>query len=126
MKKLRIREVLLTLAVAIVIVLTFSFFDYLAHSLNIEYSVPPRYFPHKILYGSIIGFIALLIFRKKKPLIKSLIFSAAISILLQIRYYLEGYPKNFVFLFLGIHFVILLATSFCLFKFLEKKKIKFH
>ena len=126
MKKLGVKEILLTLGIAIAIVLTFSFFDYLVHSLNIEYSVPPRYFPHKILYGTIIGFVTLLIFRKQKPLTKSLIFSAAISILLQIRYYLEGYPKDFVFLFLGIHFVILLAISFGLFKFLEKKKIKLH
>jgi len=126
MKKLGIREVLLTLGIAIAIVLTFSFFDYLIHSLSEEYSVPPRYFPHKILYGTIIGFVALLVTRKQKILTRSLIFSAATSIILQIRYYLEGYPKDFVFLFLGIHFVILLTISFCSFKFLEKKKIKFH
>jgi len=123
-KKSKAKEVIMLFLISLAIILIFAAIDYLTHSLKAEYSVPPRYFPNKILYGTIIGFIALLIFRKQKPLTKSLIFSAAISIILQARYYFEGYPKSFVFLFLGIHFAILLATSFACFKIMEKNKIK--
>jgi len=68
-----------------VIIILFSFVDYLAHSANIKWAVPDYYFPHKIIYGTVIGFITYLFIKKQKPLIKSLIFSAAISILLQIK-----------------------------------------
>ena len=105
------------------IILIFALFDFFAHTLNVEYSVPPRYFPNKIIYGTLIGFVTLLIFKKQKPLVRSLFFSGVISVLLQIRYYLEGYPKDFVFLFLGIHFIILFILSFSLFTFLSYKRI---
>ena len=98
----------------------FAFIDYLFHQLSNEYDVPGYYYKNKIIYGTIIGFLAYLLTRKQKLLTKALVFSAGVSILLQIRYYLEGYPLDFVLLFLGIHFVILLAVSWRVFKSAEK------
>src|SRR3989344_3506145 len=102
------------------IVLLFTLIDFLIHQLSNEYDVPSYYFRNKIIFGTIIGFFAYLFIRKQKLLIKSLAFSAIVSILLQIRYYLEGYPVDFVFLFAGIHFAILLAVSLLAFKLAKK------
>lgn len=121
----KIKEACLTFLIVLATILIFTFIDYLAHLLSSEYSVPTRYFTNKIIYGTIIGFLTLIIFKKQKPLLKSIIFSAAVSVILQIRYYIEGYPKDFVFLFLGIHFIILIGISITLFKMLQKKKIKY-
>src|SRR3989344_8120212 len=91
------------------IILVFTGIDYLVHSATEEYSVPSYYFRNKVIFGTVIGFIAYLFVKNKKLFTKSLIFSLAISILLQIRYFIEGYPRDFVFIFLFIHFAILLA-----------------
>ena len=112
----RISLVVLTILVVIII---FTFIDYLFHILKEEYAVPSRYFTNKIIYGTIIGLITYYFDRDKQPVIKSLIFSGVISILLQIRYFVEGYNIDFVVLFFFIHFAILLIVSYLSFKILE-------
>lgn len=119
-KKFGVKEVVLLFLLSLGVVLIFALFDYFVHSLSESYSVPSRYFSNKIIYGTLIGFIALLVLRKQNTLVRSLVFSGVVSVLLQIRYFLEGYSKSFVFLFLGVHFLILLVVSFAFFKLLEK------
>jgi len=102
------------------IILIFTFIDFLIHLLKEEYAVPSYYFRNKIIFGTIIGFIAYLVFRKQKLLVKSLLFSLIISILLQIRYFLEGFPLSFVLLFLTVHFIILFPVSLIVFYLLNK------
>lgn len=102
------------------IILIFTFIDYLIHSLSKEYAVPSYYFRNKIIFGMIIGLVTYFFVKNKTPLNKSLIFSAIISILLQTRYFLEGYPIKFVVEFLAIHFIILFFVSLLIFKFLER------
>ena len=119
-KELNFRKIIFAFFVVLVIILMFALIDYFAHQLSVEYSVPLRYFPNKIIYGTIIGFITSLFVRKKRIFTKALIFSLMISVLLQIKYFLEGYPRDFVFTFLGIHFIILLVVSFIIFKLTEK------
>lgn len=119
-KKFGVKDVVLLFLLSFCIVLIFALFDYFVHSLSDIYSVPPRYFSNKIFYGTLIGFISLLVLRKQNTWVKSLVFSGVVSVLLQIRYFLEGYSKSFVFLFLGVHFLILLVVSFAFFKLLEK------
>ena len=106
--------------VILAVVLIFAGFDYLIHGLSSEYTVPSRYFINKIIYGTVIGYTAYLLFRNKKLFTRSLLVSLCVSVLLQVRYFLEGYPKDFVFLFLGIHFILLLPISFVIFKLSEK------
>jgi len=118
-KDFSIKTLIFVFILVLIIILIFSGIDYLIHLLKEEYSVPDYYFPHKIIYGTIIGFITYFFIRKQKPAIKALIFSATISILLQINYYLQGYPKDFVFLFLGIHFVILFVLSLIAFNLIK-------
>ena len=102
------------------IILLFTLIDFFIHKLSNEYDVPSYYFRNKVIFGTLIGFFSYLFVRKQKLLVKSLVFSAIVSVLLQTRYYLEGYPLDFVFLFLGIHFAILLAVSWLVFKLAKK------
>lgn len=113
---MKIKDYLFSFFIILGIICIFAGVDYLAHIVNSEYSVPSYYFRNKIIFGTLIGFISYLIFRKKPLFIKSLLVSLSVSVLLQIRYYLEGYPKNFVILFLGIHFIILLPVSYIILK----------
>ena len=105
------------------VILLFTIADYFVHSLKSDYSVPPRYFTNKIIFGTLIGFFACLLVKKWNLFAGSIFFSAAVSILLQLRYLLEGYPLGFVFLFLGLHFIILLPLSALMLK-LEKNLTK--
>jgi hypothetical protein len=122
--KINYKNLLRDFFIILGIILLFTFFDYLVHLISHEYSVPTRYFPNKILYGTIFAFISYLFVKNKKPLVKSLIISLITVILLQIRYFLEGYSLYFVILFLFIHFIILFITSFLTFKLLSTKNKK--
>ncbi|MDP3026221.1 MAG: hypothetical protein Q8N63_00825 [Nanoarchaeota archaeon] len=103
-----------------IIVLIFTLIDVLVHSLSEEYAVPDYYFRNKIIFGTIIGFVTYLFVKKIRLLAKSLIFSAVVSILLQIRYFLEGYPLKFVIEFLFFHFLMLIVVSLICFKIFDK------
>ncbi|MEK6875459.1 MAG: hypothetical protein AABX30_02140 [Nanoarchaeota archaeon] len=107
--------------IALLIILIFTFIDALIHSLGEEYAVPDYYFRNKIIFGALIGFFALLFIEKKKIWKKAVIFSIVVSILLQIRYFLEGYAIKFVLEFLLIHFVILFLVSLIVFKLMNKR-----
>ncbi|MDO9097755.1 MAG: hypothetical protein Q7U60_06505 [Candidatus Methanoperedens sp.] len=123
MSKNKIKNLFLIFLVIFAIILIFAFVDFLLHSLSVEYAVPPRYFPGKIMYGTIYGFIIFLLVRKQSLFMKSLLFSLVVAVSLQTRYFLEGYPFDFVFLFLILHFLILLPVSWWFFKLMETKNI---
>jgi len=109
-----------SLLIILGIILLFTATDYAIHSLSEEYAVPSDYYRNKIIFGAIIGFIAYILVRNKNPLPKALIFSTAVAVLLQVRYFLEGYPLNFVIEFLFIHFTILFAISYLTFNHLKR------
>ena len=123
-KKRTFKNLVLIFLAVLVIILIFTFIDYLIHQLKEEYAVPSYYFGNKIIFGTIIGLVAYLLVRKKNLPAKSLIFSAIISILLQVRYYLEGYQLSFVLEFLLFHFLILLVLSLIIFRRIDNKKGK--
>ncbi len=120
--KLNFKNLAFIFLAVLLIILIFTFLDFLVHQLKEEYSVPSYYFRNKIISGTIIGFIASLVLRKEKLFPKTLMFSLIISALLQIRYFLEGYSLKFVIEFLVFHFVILFVVSLLIFKFLENRK----
>ncbi len=122
-ENLNIKKVLIILAVVFLIIILFTFIDYLVHSLSQEYSVPQYYFKNKILFGTLIGFISYIAFRKQKAFVRALYLSLTVSILLQIRYFLEGYSLEFVLEFLLIHFIILLVASTLIFWIIDRKNI---
>ncbi|MDP1695533.1 MAG: hypothetical protein Q8L29_01315 [archaeon] len=120
MVKSKVRITFKSFLIILGIILLFTATDYAIHSLSEEYAVPNYYYKNKVIFGSIIGFVAYILIRNKNPFPKSLIFSTTVAILLQIRYFLEGYPLDFVIEFLFIHFAILLVLSYITFKLLKK------
>ena len=121
--KEKIKNLFLIFLIIFAIIILFAFVDYLFHSLSEEYAVPPRYFPNKIMYGTIYGFIIFLLVRKQSHFMKSFLFSLIVDVSLQTRYFLEGYPFDFVFLFLLLHFVILFPISWIFFKLIVDKNL---
>ncbi len=121
--KEKIKNLFLIFLIIFAVILIFAFFDYLLHSLSDEYAVPPRYFPNKIMYGTIYGFFIFLLVRKQSPFIKSFLFSLIVDVSLQTRYFLEGYPLDFVLLFLILHFMILFPVSWVFFKLIKNKNL---
>ena len=112
--------------VTLLIILLFTALDYFTHGLSPEYSVPNYYFRNKIIFGTLIGFLALIFLNKINWGKRALLTSLIVSVLLQTKYYLEGYPKKFVFEFMLFHFLMLVVSSFIVFWILYRnKKVKF-
>jgi len=106
------------------LILSFSSIDYLFHLISPDWAVPEYYFKNKIIFGFLWSIPAAYVALKFPKIWKKfLFFSAAISIILQARYYWEGYPLDFVFIFLGIHFAILFVLSLGMFKLLDNYKL---
>lgn len=120
MGRLSLKLFLIILAAILVLITIFSLIDYFAHSLSEEYSVPGRYFTNKMIFGTLIAFFSYLALRSKSLILKSLFVSALTSLLLQLRYFIEGYSVEFVILFLFIHFLILFPFSIFIFWLLKK------
>ena len=122
MKKAKLKEYITFLFISFIIILILTIIDYFIHSLSPDYAVPSYYFRNKVIFGAIIGFIVLIFAQKLSISKKSAVFSAVVSLLLQVRYFLEGYPKKFVLEFLFIHFLILLPVSWIIFKLISIKE----
>lgn len=115
-KSTGIKQWIISFIIILAIILVFAFFDYLVHQISPDYAVPEYYFRNKIIFGTIIGFIAFMIVKNKPVITKTLVVSLSVAVLLQTRYYLTGYPLKFVLEFLVIHALILLAVSYITFK----------
>lgn len=108
----------------LVLILAFTAVDYFFHSLFPEWSVPDYYFRNKIIFGFLLSIPAVWVSLKLSNIWgKALVFSLIISVLLQLRYYFEGYSLNFVLTFLLIHFLILYVLSSIMFIINKKTKI---
>lgn len=111
MKEKILKQIFLGIILLIVILL-FTIVDYTIHGLQSAWSVPDYYFRNKIPFGFLWGIIGLLITHKIQNLwLKALVVSGIIAITLQTRYFIEGYPLNFVFIFLLFHFLILYCLT---------------
>ena len=121
MRRVNYRRLFLALLIIFITILIFTAIDYYVHTLSPEYAVPGYYFTNKIIFGTIIAFITYYFVRKKVFWKKALAISAVTSVLLQVRYYLEGYPRNFVYEFFLFHFLMLLPVSMILLYIFRKK-----
>ncbi len=117
--KLNLRLYLKIILIVSIIIAFFALIDLIVHSLSEEYAVPSYYYRNKIIFGTFFGFIIYLFGKRLKPLTRALIFSALLAIILQVRYFLEGYSLEFVLEFLVYHFLMLLVVSFISFKLFE-------
>lgn len=96
--------------------------DYIAHSTSSKFAVPPEYFQNKIIYGALNGFIAFgilkLFFRSPNKL--ALGVSLVVAVVLQTKYFLLGYNRFFVFLFMMLHFFMFLVPALVMFNVFKK------
>ncbi|MBI2629440.1 hypothetical protein HYW74_05130 [Candidatus Pacearchaeota archaeon] len=102
------------LLLALLIIILATGIDYYIHTLEEEYAVPSVYFTNKIIYGGLFIFIILVIFRKLHSSNKAIIAALITSILLEVKYTLQGYPKIFLIIFIFIHFGAILLPAWIL------------
>ncbi len=107
--------------VLLIVILLFTIVDRSIHRLESAWSVPDYYFKNKIPYGFLWGVVGLFFARKFQNIwLKALAVASIIAITLQARYFIEGYPFNFVLLFLLIHLVIVYFLSVGMFRVFDK------
>jgi len=95
-----------------------TFIDFLVHQSYPPFHVPFEYFPNKIIFGTFWGVVFTLIAEKlsfswKK---KSIFVPLMVAIVLQTKYFFQGYDLSFVVIFLFLHFFMFLPASFIIFK----------
>jgi len=123
---MKIKDYINLFFITLVIIIIFTVLDYFTHQLSPEYSVPGYYFTNKIIFGILIGFIALIFLNKINWGKRALLMSLIVSVLLQTRYYLESYPKKFIWEFMLFHFLMLIISSFIVFYiYYKNKRVKF-
>jgi hypothetical protein len=116
----KLKKVIISSFIVLVVIILFAILDFFTHRLNDAWSVPDYYFKNKIPFGFLWGIVGLFFAKKYENIwIKTLIFSSIIAVALQIRYFIEGYPLNFVFIFLCIHFIYIYLFAFLMFKFFD-------
>src|ERR1035437_9813777 len=102
------QKIIFSSIVLMVVILLFTIIDHSIHGLENAWSVPDYYFRNKIPFGFLWGIVGLLLARKVQNIwLKALVVSSIIATTLQLRYFIEGYPLDFVIIFLFIHFIIL-------------------
>jgi len=104
-----------------IVILLFTIFDHYFHGLEDKWSVPDYYFKDKIPFGFLWGVVGLFLVSRVSGLnIKALILSGVVAMALQTRYFLTGYPFDFVVIFLFIHFIILFVLSYIMFRLFKR------
>ena len=92
--------------------------DYVVHQLDPAFSVPSSYFPHKIFYGTLWGFVGYLVFGTwfkllKTPFWVAFTIAAVPAVLLQTMYFIQGHQQLWVvFFFLVAHFFMFLLPGY--------------
>lgn len=105
------------------LIVAFAGIDYFIHALRPEWAVPEYYFRNKLIFGWLWSLVAWLLAERFSGLwTKSLIFSALVAVVLQARYYWEGYPLDFVLIFLAIHWLIIFGLALIMFSQFNKRK----
>jgi len=116
-----IKKGIFTGIVLMIVILIFTIIDHFLHGLQDKWSVPERYFRNKIPFGFFLVIIGLFLATRVQNIwFKSLILAGFVSVVLQLRYYYEGYPVGFVTLFLVFHFLIIYPLSVGMFKIFNK------
>ncbi len=124
MMKEKILRVSFIFIVLLIVILLFTIVDHSIHGLEKAWSVPDYYFRDKIPFGFLWGLVGLLVARKfQRVSLKALAVSGIIATTLQFRYFIEGYPINFVLVFMLIHFIVLYLLSLVMFLILNKNKL---
>ena len=99
----------------LVIICLGTVIDYVVHQADARFSVPSTYFPHKIFYGTLWGFVGYIVFKKfiKTDLQLAFVISVVPAVALQTMYFLEKHQLGWVVLFfLFGHFLMFLLPGY--------------
>lgn len=117
---LNYRQNIKQLGLVVLVVLLGTIIDFVVHKSNIRFDVPFEYFPNKIIYGSIWAFVFLKIFsgwsQVKSPAVLAVLTFLGTAVVLQTKYFLQGYDLFFVFLFMFLHFIMFLIPAYFIFQ----------
>ena len=115
---MKIKNILKQIGLMLIVVLVATTIDYIVHSLNESFYVSFDYFTNKVIFATVWGIVGLFIFRNyiKNPTKLAIATSAFIAVVLQTKYFLQGYPLFFVFLFMFLHFLMFLVPSIPIFR----------
>lgn len=114
---MKIHHNIKVLALMILIVLSATGIDWMAHQLSPAYGVPSDYFRNKIIYATFWGLLGLLALRNQSNVTKKTLWiSLFISVVLQTRYLLQGYDLSFILLFMFIHFFAFFLPMLVIFR----------
>jgi hypothetical protein len=116
-KNINYKRIIQQILILVVVMTLAVVIDYIAHSTSDRFAVPPEYFRNKIIFGALNGFIAFwvlkLFFRSPNKL--ALGVSLVVAVVLQTKYFLLGYNRFFVFLFMMLHFFMFLVPVLVMF-----------
>lgn len=122
LQTLNYKRILQQILILVVVMGLAVIIDYIAHSTSSKFAVPPEYFRNKIIYGALNGFVAFgilkLFFRSPNKL--ALGVSLVVAVVLQTKYFLLGYNRFFVFLFMMLHFFMFLVPALVMFNVFKK------
>lgn len=92
--------------------------DYLVHHMDETLAVPFEYYPNKIIFGAFWFFVFLNLvgYVTSKINYQAVLVPLAVAVVLQAKYFFQGYPIWFVVLFLFLHFLMFLPASFWVFR----------
>ena len=92
--------------------------DWVVHHTSSNFSVPFEYYPNKIIFGAFWGFVSFKVLRHwfKTPFSIAAGICAVVSIVLQTKYFLQGYDIRFVILFMFLHFGMFILPAIPIFK----------
>lgn len=109
-----LKQIGLILLIAVVA----TIIDYFVHSTNPSFEVPAEYYRNKVIFATIWGLIAVWILRNwvRNPTKLAVAMSAVIAVVLQVKYFLQGFDLFFVFLFMFLHFVMFLIPAIPIFR----------
>ncbi|MEK6855271.1 MAG: hypothetical protein AABX73_03545 [Nanoarchaeota archaeon] len=110
--------------IVLLIVVVATLIDWGVHSSRPEFFVDFEYYRNKIIFATLWGLVALWIaskYRIESTNKRALIFAGLISVVLQTKYFLQGYDLFFVFLFMFLHFFMFLIPALIAFN--KYKKI---
>ena len=117
---LRYKIILKQIGLIAIIISIGTIIDWFFHNLKPEYFVPTEYFTNKIIFGTLIGFVVFVVFKRyfkfKTPIAYAIGVSLIVAISLQTRYFLQGYSLEFVFEFMIYHFLMFLLPSIFIFR----------
>ena len=115
---MKIKNILKQIGLMLIVVLVATTIDYIVHSLNESFYVSFDYFTNKVIFATVWGIVGLFIFRNyiKNPTKLAIATSAFIAVVLQTKYFLQGYALFFVFLFMFLHFLMFLVPSIPIFR----------